>query len=70
MKCVICGKEPNELVEYKVIAEMEGTTPERFVRDNEGTYNEKEDIFCCTNCYINIGQPYGRATKKWSLLRG
>ena len=69
MKCAVCGKTPEELMEYKIAAKAEGTTPSEFVRDNEGTYDEKYDLFCCTDCYIKIGQPLGRANPKWAKLR-
>ena len=70
MKCVVCGKNANDILEYKSAASIEGyNSGEDFVRECEGTYNAKEDIFCCTDCYIEIGMPLGVATKKWATRR-
>ena len=70
MKCVVCGKTPNELHEYIAGAEAEGySDAEEYVIREEGTYNSKEDIFCCTECYTNIGMPLGKAIKQWTLYK-
>lgn len=61
LKCVGCGKSPEQLSEYIEMAEVEETTPEEFVRSDEGTYNRENGHFWCTKCYIIAGQPLGVA---------
>lgn len=61
MKCMVCKKEPHEIEEYRDISKIEKTTPEKFIIENEGTYNKDLDIFCCTDCYFEIGMPLGKA---------
>lgn len=65
LKCVNCGKTPDELDEYKELAEEEECTPGDFVIRNEGTFNRMLNLFCCTNCYIEIGMPLGVANPEW-----
>lgn len=55
--CIGCGKQPHELPEYIEHAEIEGVTPEEFVRVEEGTFNPDTGHFCCTPCYIDKGMP-------------
>lgn len=59
--CKVCGKEPHEIREYIKYGEAEELTPEKFVRQNEGTYNPATGKFYCTSCYIAIGMPLGTA---------
>ena len=61
MRCKGCGRKPSEILEYQVEAEMEGISPDRFVRESEGTYNEDTGEFYCTSCYLKIGTPSGKA---------
>jgi hypothetical protein len=61
MRCKICRKQPHEISEYVDAAEVEGVTPEEYVRSEEGTYNRATGLFYCTNCYIAIGMPLGTA---------
>ncbi|MBW2037426.1 MAG: hypothetical protein JRI41_08110 [Deltaproteobacteria bacterium] len=61
MKCRICGKEPKQIGEYIHAAEEEGISPEEYVREEEGTYNQFTELFYCTECYIKIGMPLGKA---------
>jgi hypothetical protein len=61
VKCKVCGKQPNEISEYKTQAKVYKITPEEYVRQEEGTYNLKTGLFYCTSCYIKIGMPRGRA---------
>lgn len=59
--CKGCGKEPHEIESVRYFADGEGVTPEEFVIDNEGTYNEKTGLFYCDDCYIAEGMPLGKA---------
>lgn len=60
MYCAVCKRTPIEIDEYKEVEEF-GCTPNEYVRNEEGTYNPEFDIFYCTECYIKIGQPLGKA---------
>ena len=62
--CFRCQKAPSELDEY---IEMAGTyqTPAEYCLKNEGTLNRDNGHFCCTQCYIEIGQPTGERGKRW-----
>lgn len=60
-KCKICQKEPHQIDEYNNLAEEIGCTAEQAVISEEGTYNPKSKLFYCTNCYIKIGMPLGKA---------
>lgn len=56
--CIGCGKTPAELPEYISMAEVEETTPEQAMIENEGTFDRFErDRFYCTTCYIKAGMP-------------
>lgn len=61
VKCKGCGRTPDEISEYVSIAKCEKMTPEEFVREEEGTFNEKTGLFWCTSCYIKAGEPIGKA---------
>ena len=62
VKCKICGKSPEELVEYKSIAEAEGyETATKACMAEEGTFNRATGAFYCSSCYIKIGMPLGTA---------
>lgn len=70
-RCAICGKRPEEIDEYIEAAEDENDvhdycnepriTPADYVRREEGTYNPESFQFFCTDCYIRIGCPNGKA---------
>lgn len=60
MKCKVCGKHPSEIDEYVEMAEGEEIT-ESFMVNEEGTYNPVTKEFYCTDCYIKIGMPLGKA---------
>lgn len=60
-RCARCHKTPGEIHEYVVFSKEEGITPADFVRQNEGTYNDSNGRFWCTECYIALGQPLGVA---------
>jgi hypothetical protein len=55
--CIGCGKHPEELEEYVVYAREECTTPDNYVRTEEGTYNPENGHFLCTPCYAKAGMP-------------
>jgi hypothetical protein len=59
--CKKCRREPNEISEYINMAEDNNCTPEEFVVMQEGTYNHSSKFFYCTDCYIKIGMPSGKA---------
>lgn len=54
--CVGCGRSPYEIDEYVLNPEGDPDTI-RFVRKNEGTFNQRNGHFACTECYIKLGQP-------------
>lgn len=57
MVCRGCGKDPKDIQEYVLNAKVEGMTPEQFVEECEGTYDEATQTFYCTDCYIKAGMP-------------
>lgn len=57
--CVECGKHPHEIMEYKFKGDINNMSPEEFVYQEDGTYNEEHNLFCCTKCYIKLGTPNG-----------
>ena len=59
--CASCNKKPEEIREYIVMAKVEDLTPSENVILNEGTYNRSTGHFYCTDCYIKLGMPKGRA---------
>ena len=61
-RCKGCGKTPEELMEYKMMAEEEGyASAEEAVRKEEGTFNPATGLFWCTDCYVKAGMPSGKA---------
>ncbi len=61
LKCVGCGKYPAELAEYVDAGAAEELSADDYVRENEGTYNQVNGHFYCTECYIADGMPLGVA---------
>lgn len=57
LRCYRCRLTPDKIEEYIEGAKDEGITPDEFVKKEEGTYNESNGHFCCTDCYIEIGMP-------------
>jgi hypothetical protein len=55
--CLRCGKTPAQLDEYTLPAKDEDMTPDEYVRDQEGTYNPDNNLFACTECYVELGCP-------------
>lgn len=61
-RCNGCGKIPNELPEYQMIAEAEDyDSPTVACIREEGTYNRSNGHFWCNRCYIAAGMPLGVA---------
>lgn len=61
-KCKGCGKTPEQLIEYNMLAEEEGySSAEEAVINEEGTYNPDTKMFYCSSCYIKAGMPLGKA---------
>lgn len=57
LHCPYCKREPHQISEYVEQAELSGTTPEEFVRTEDGMYSYAHNVFTCTSCYIKIGMP-------------
>lgn len=55
--CTGCQKTPGQIEEYVEHAADEGTTPDAYVRSEEGTYNPENGHFLCTDCYFKAGMP-------------
>lgn len=60
--CIGCAMYPEELEEFVEMAKVESTddnplTPTQFVIENDGTYNDRNGHFLCTECYIKNGMP-------------
>lgn len=61
-RCKGCGRVPEQLLEYQLLADVEGyDTPEEAVRKEEGTFNPSTGLFWCSSCYIKAGCPTGQA---------
>lgn len=64
MKCVGCGKHPDQIYEYVFLAESEGhPSAAHAVIAEEGTYSAETNRFACTDCYVRMGQP--ATTEGW-----
>ena len=61
MECKICGLPPNEIQEYIDGGKDYKCTPHEYVIQEEGTYNRFTELFYCTECYVRIGMPLGKA---------
>lgn len=61
IKCCYCGKSPNEIEEYIGYSKDSNCTPEEYVINCDGTYNNRTGEFACTHCYIKHGMPLGKA---------
>lgn len=55
--CTGCNKTPDQIEEYVELAELEGMTPDAYVRSEEGTFNPENGHFLCTSCYVHDGMP-------------
>ena len=65
IRCVRCCRVPRDILEYADAANYEDMSPEQYVREQEGTYNPKNGLFACTECYIALGQPTGGKHGRW-----
>lgn len=61
ISCKCCNKTPDELEEYKYLAERYNSSPRDVAMAEEGTYNPRTGKFYCTECYIKVGMPTGKA---------
>ena len=62
ISCKCCNKTPKELDEYNALVERYNyKTVEEAVVKEEGTYNSRIGKFYCTDCYIKVGMPVGKA---------
>lgn len=61
ISCKRCGRWPHEIDEYVDFSREEGITPAEYVKQEEGTYNKETGEFYCTDCYIRLGMPLGKA---------
>jgi hypothetical protein len=55
--CFNCGKRPDELFEYSPESTGSNLSAVDYVIAEEGTLNRANGHFCCTGCYIRLGQP-------------
>ena len=55
--CVGCKHRPGDLDEYVNAAADDETTPDEYVKEEEGTYNPENGHFLCTVCYFKAGCP-------------
>ena len=63
IRCVGCGKRPDQIAEYVEAAHENEMSPTAYVMMEEGTYNFDNGHFACTDCYIRMGMPSSR--KGW-----
>ena len=63
MVCYRCRRRPDQIPEY--IHNPEHQDPFAYVWAEEGTLNMFNGHFCCTECYISVGQPSGRWPDRW-----
>lgn len=61
IRCKYCNKTPAEISEYIHAAKECKCTPEEYVIQEEGTYNPMTGKFYCTECYVKLGCPSGKA---------
>ena len=59
--CAICKKTPDAISIYVQYAEENGMSPDDYVLLNEGTFNYRNNLFYCDQCYVLIGMPMGKA---------
>jgi hypothetical protein len=63
--CTGCNKHPDQIQEYIEGAADEEMTPDEYVMEEEGTYNNANGHFLCTDCYIAAGMPSKHYPDKW-----
>ena len=64
VRCLECGRRPDQIMEYRRAAVQEDIPPEHYVKANEGTYNREIKKFWCTECYVILGMPEGVARRR------
>lgn len=57
--CTGCNRRPAEIDVYIELAAVEETTPDEWVRREEGTLNPRNGHFLCDPCYVKAGMPVG-----------
>lgn len=55
--CAGCGRHPGQIPEYGSAMTGSALAPGDYVRAEEGTYNDENGHFLCTQCYIEAGMP-------------
>lgn len=55
----ICERTPDQIDEYRELADGEGVTADEWVWMEEGTLDRKSGMFLCNGCYIRMGMPAG-----------
>lgn len=55
--CQGCKLEAKNIWEYIEAATDANMDVNEYVRQEEGTYNQKNGHFLCTDCYITAGMP-------------
>ena len=65
MICIGCKKKPDEIEEYIEMAATEEMTPDEYVASEEGTFNQENGHFLCTDCYIEAGRPSRPFPDRW-----
>lgn len=63
--CFRCGREPEQIGEYRSGARGTGLTPTEWMQEEEGTYNPETDHFACTRCYLEVGMPVRGDGRRW-----
>lgn len=65
--CIRCKKKPGQFLEYREAARNDHPplSPDEFVRREEGTYNPENNLFACTECYIELGEPSLPGFRGW-----
>jgi hypothetical protein len=53
----VCGKAPEEIEEYCLMAGLHEMDPDEYVWSEEETLNRKTGQFVCTVDYFGIGMP-------------
>ena len=60
--CKCCKRPASEISEYINDAKENGYNDiDEYVMNYEGTYNHNTGYFYCTECYIKLGMPLGKA---------
>lgn len=60
VRCIDCGKAPDEIQEYIDAGRENDLTPKSYVEQEEGTYNSANGHFLCTEDFIRREIETGR----------